>query len=164
MRILITLALTFTTTLTFSQTLLRPDRVFDGKALHDNWVVLVNGNTIAFAGKEGDLKPLSYTPEIKLDGTTLMPGLIEGHSHLLLHPYNETSWNDQVLKETPVARAIRGKVHAKTPLKAGSTTLREFGTKGARNSDAYIKKTLEDGIIISLRLLFAAPPPSLIYN
>ncbi|MET6991731.1 metal-dependent hydrolase family protein [Sediminicola arcticus] len=157
MRILITLALTFTTTLTFSQTLLRPDRVFDGKALHDNWVVLVNGNTIAFAGKEGDLKPLSYTSEIKLDGMTLMPGLIEGHSHLLLHPYNETSWNDQVLKESPVERAIRGTVHAKNSLMAGITTMRDLGAEGAGYSDVYLKKTIEEGIISGPRLLVAGP-------
>ncbi|MFT6838769.1 MAG: imidazolonepropionase-like amidohydrolase [Sediminicola sp.] len=157
MRILITLALTFTTTLTFSQTLLRPDRVFDGKALHDNWVVLVNGNTIAFAGKEGDLKPLSYTSEIKLDGMTLMPGIIEGHSHLLLHPYNETSWNDQVLKESPVERAIRGTVHAKNSLMAGITTMRDLGAEGAGYSDVYLKKTIEEGIISGPRLLVAGP-------
>lgn len=157
MRIFITLALTFTTTLIFSQTLLRPDRVFDGKALHANWVVLVNGNTIAFAGKEGDLKTLSYTTEIKLPGMTLMPGLIEGHSHLLLHPYNETSWNDQVLKESPVERAIRGTVHAKNSLMAGITTMRDLGAEGAGYSDVYLKKTIEKGIINGPRLLVAGP-------
>lgn len=157
MRILITLLAIFTASTTFSQILLRPDRVFDGKVLHDNWVVLISGNTIAFAGKEGDLKPLTYTSEITLSGKTLMPGLIEGHSHLLLHPYNETSWNDQVLKESPVERAIRGTVHAKNSLMAGITTMRDLGAEGAGYSDVYLKKTIEEGIINGPRLLVAGP-------
>ncbi|MEJ1223671.1 metal-dependent hydrolase family protein [Sediminicola sp. 1XM1-17] len=147
----------FLTTLSFSQTLLRPDRVFDGKVLHDNWVVLVDNNTIAFAGKEVDMKPLTYTSEIRLSGKTLMPGLIEGHSHLLLHPYNETSWNDQVLKESPVERAIRGVVHAKNSLMAGVTTMRDLGAEGAGYSDVYLKKAIEEGIIPGPRLLVAGP-------
>ncbi len=157
MKIAITLIAIMTSSLTCAQTLLRPDRVFDGKTVHDNWVVLVKGTTIAFAGKEGDLKPLSYTTEINLTGMTLMPGLIEGHSHLLLHPYNETSWNDQVLKESPVERAIRGTVHAKNSLMAGITTMRELGAEGAGYSDVYLKKTIEEGIINGPRLLVAGP-------
>ena len=153
----LTLIAILTSSLTCAQTLLRPDRVFDGKTVHDNWVVLVEGTTIAFTGKEGDLKPLSYTTEINLTGMTLMPGLIEGHSHLLLHPYNETSWNDQVLKESPVERAIRGTVHAKNSLMAGITTMRDLGAEGAGYSDVYLKKTIEEGIINGPRLLVAGP-------
>lgn len=157
MRILLTLITIFSTSIAISQILLRPDRVFDGKTVHDNWVVLVNDNTIAFVGKEVDLKSLSYTSEILLTGKTLMPGLIEGHSHLLLHPYNETSWNDQVLKESPVERAIRGTVHAKNSLMAGITTMRDLGAEGAGYSDVYLKKTIDKGIISGPRLLVAGP-------
>jgi len=93
------LALSFNTIL--GQTLLIPERVFDGEQLHENWVVLVEGNKITYTGKLSGLKISKNTKEIEMSGMTLMPGLIEGHSHLLLHPYNETSWNDQVLKESP---------------------------------------------------------------
>lgn len=86
-----------------------------------------------------------------------MPGIIEGHSHLLLHPYNETEWNDQVLKESPVERAIRGTVHAKNSLMAGITTMRDLGAEGAGYSDVYLKKTIEEGIIPGPRLLVAGP-------
>ena len=75
---------------------------------------------------------------------TLMPGLIEGHSHLLLHPYNETEWNDQVLKESPVERAIRGSVAAKKSLLAGVTSMRDLGAEGAGYTDVYLKKTIDD--------------------
>jgi imidazolonepropionase-like amidohydrolase len=114
-----------------AQTLLVPDRVFDGEELHSDWVVLVEGNTITYAGTTNEFTRPVNTKEIRLAGTTLMPGIIEGHSHLLLHPYNETDWNDQVLKESPVERAIRGTVHAKNTLMAGVTTTRDLGAEGA---------------------------------
>lgn len=140
-----------------AQTLLKPDRVFDGTNIHENWVVLVEGNKITYVGNlEGRTFPKAST-EIDLPGTTLMPGIIEGHSHLLLHPYNETDWNDQVLKESPVERAIRGTVHAKNSLMAGITTMRDLGAEGAGYTDVYLKKTIEQGIIPGPRLLIAGP-------
>ena len=141
----------------FSQMLLKPDRVFDGTEVHENWVVLIEGNTISYVGEITSLKLPKNTKEIDLKGATLMPGIIEGHSHLLLHPYNETEWNDQVLKESPVERAIRGSVHAKNSLLAGITTMRDLGAEGAGYTDVYLKKTIEDGIIPGPRLLVAGP-------
>ena len=141
----------------YSQTLLKPDRIFDGIEMHDNWVVLVEGNLITYAGNLNGLKKPKNTTEIDLTGTTLMPGIIEGHSHVLLHPYNETDWNDQVLKESPVERAIRGTNHVKNSLLAGVTTMRDLGAEGAGYTDVYLKKTIDDGIIIGPRLLVAGP-------
>ncbi len=147
----------FVGTTSYSQILLKPDRVFDGTDIHENWVVLVEGNTISYSGELSGLKKPKGTQEIDLAGTTLMPGIIEGHSHLLLHPYDETDWNDQVLKESPVERAIRGSVHAKNSLMAGITTMRDLGAEGAGYTDVYLKKTIEDGIIVGPRLLVAGP-------
>ncbi|WP_116769376.1 metal-dependent hydrolase family protein [Maribacter litoralis] len=147
----------FSPFLCFSQTLLKPDRVFDGVEMHDDWVVLVEDNLITYAGKVNDITLSSTTKEIDLSGTTLMPGIIEGHSHILLHPYNETDWNDQVLKESPVERAIRGTVHVKNSLLAGITTMRDLGAEGAGYTDVFVKKTIEDGIIDGPRLLVAGP-------
>ncbi|MCJ7467094.1 MAG: amidohydrolase family protein [Maribacter sp.] len=141
----------------YAQTLLQPDRVFDGEAMHEKWVVLVEGNSISYVGAVAGLKIPKGTMAIDLQGTTLMPGIIEGHSHLLLHPYNETDWNDQVLKESPVERAIRATVHAKKSLLAGITTMRDLGSEGAGYADVYLKKTIEDGIIPGPRLLVAGP-------
>jgi len=141
----------------YSQILLRPDRVFDGENLQNNWVVLIEGNTIVQVGLESNIKIPKNTQEITLKGKTLMPGVIEGHSHLLLHPYNETSWNDQVLKESPVERSIRGVVNAKKSLMAGITTMRDLGSEGAGYSDVYIKQAIEKGIVPGPRLLVAGP-------
>ena len=140
-----------------AQTVLRPDRVFDGMQVHENWVVYVEGNTILYAGEASKFTRPSNAKTIDLNGTTLMPGLIEGHSHLLLHPYNETEWNDQVLKESHVERAIRGSVAAKTSLLAGVTSMRDLGTEGAGYTDVYLKKTIDDGLIDGPRLKVAGP-------
>lgn len=147
----------FSVCISSAQTLLKPDRVFDGTELHENWVILVEDNIIIYTGNRNGLKKPSNTTEIDLSGTTLMPGIIEGHSHVLLHPYNETNWNDQVLKESPVERAIRGTVHVKNSLLAGITTMRDLGAEGAGYTDVYVKKTIDEGIIIGPRLLIAGP-------
>lgn len=141
----------------FGQTLLLPERVFDGESMHEGWVVMVEGNKIIYAGAPAGLKKIAGATRISLPGMTLMPGIIEGHSHLLLHPYNETSWNDQVLKESPAERAIRGVVHAKNSLMAGITTMRDLGAEGAGYTDVYLKKTIDEGIIPGPRLLVAGP-------
>ncbi|WP_324026602.1 amidohydrolase family protein [Maribacter sp. BPC-D8] len=147
----------FSISLCSAQTLLKPDQVFDGTELHANWVVLVEGNQITYAGNANQITLPSNTTEIDLAGSTIMPGIIEGHSHVLLHPYNETDWNDQVLKESPVERAVRGTVHVKNSLLAGVTTMRDLGAEGAGYTDVYLKKTIDNGIIDGPRLLVAGP-------
>ncbi len=141
----------------FGQTVLVPERVFDGESMHEGWVVMVEGNAITYAGVPSGIKPSAGTSMINLPDMTLMPGIIEGHSHLLLHPYNETPWNDQVLKESPAERAIRGSVHASSSLMAGITTMRDLGAEGAGYTDVYLKKTIDEGIIPGPRLLVAGP-------
>ncbi|HRE39376.1 MAG TPA: amidohydrolase family protein, partial [Chitinophagaceae bacterium] len=126
--------------------LLKPDKVFDGEQLHSGWVVLVKNNYIEAAGAMNFKFPAG-TQIIELKGTTLLPGLIEGHSHLFLHPYNETSWDDQVLKESRAERTARAVNHAKATLMAGFTTVRDLGTEGAMYDDAGLKKAIEKGVI-----------------
>ena len=99
--------------------LLRPDRVFDGEQMHEGWQVLVHGRLIEAAGPAGSIKTPAGAVVMDLKGATLLPGLIEGHSHLFLHPYNEVSWNDQVLKESRAERVARATVHARATLLAG---------------------------------------------
>jgi imidazolonepropionase-like amidohydrolase len=133
--------------------LLQPDRVFDGEQMHTGWSVLVRGNKIVAAGPS--IKSSSNPEVIRLLGCTLLPGLIEGHSHLLLHPYNETPWDDQVLKESDAYRVARATVHAKNTLMAGFTTVRDLGSEGAGYADVGLKKSIDDGIIPGPRMLVA---------
>src|ERR1700694_6044482 len=118
--------------------LLKPDRVFDGEHMHNDWIVLVHGNKIEQAGSINLSLP-AHTRVIELKGMTLLPGLIEGHAHLFLHPYNEASWNDQVLRESRAERTARAVMHAKATLLAGFTTVRDLGTEGAQYDDAGLK-------------------------
>jgi len=138
------------------QTLLVPDRVFDGDEIHDGWVVLVEGDHIAALGKESEVIVPQGVERIRLEGTTLLPGFIEAHAHLLLHPYDEASWNDQVLRESRTLRVARATVHARNTLMAGWTTLRDLGTEGAGYADIELKKAIEQGIIPGPRLIVAS--------
>ncbi|MBE4751684.1 amidohydrolase family protein [Corallococcus sp. ZKHCc1 1396] len=135
--------------------LLRPARVFDGTTArpHTGWVVLVTGERIAAAGPAQGVKAPEGTEVIDLPGATLLPGLIEGHSHLFLHPYNEASWNDQVLKESLALRVARATNHAKAALLAGFTTTRDLGTEGAGDADVGLKQAIDQGIIPGPRML-----------
>jgi imidazolonepropionase-like amidohydrolase len=133
--------------------LLKPARVFDGvnPQPHEGWSVLVDGDRIAATGPS--LAAPAGAQVIELPGTTLMPGLIEGHSHLFLHPYNETLWDDQVLHEPLALRTARAVVHAERTLRAGFTTERDLGTEGAGFADVGLKQAIDQGIVPGPRLL-----------
>jgi len=134
---------------------LKPARVFDGEHMHANWWVVVENDKIIAAGAAAEIRIPTGAVEIILPDATLLPGLIEGHAHLLLHPYNETSWDDQVLKEMDAYRVARATVHAQKTLLAGFTTVRDLGTEGAAYSDVGLKKAIEQNIIPGPRMLVA---------
>jgi imidazolonepropionase-like amidohydrolase len=135
--------------------MLKPARVFDGvdPKLHEGWAVLVRGDRIEAAGPNVPAPPDATV--VDLTGDTLMPGLIEGHSHLFLHPYNETPWDDQVLHEPLALRTARATVAAKATLMAGFTTVRDLGTEGAGYADVGLKQAIDQGIIPGPRMLVA---------
>ena len=136
-------------------TLLRPAAVFDGQNRHVDWAVLVESDRITAVGPAAQIALPAGARTLNLPGITLLPGLIEGHSHLLLHPYNETSWNDQVLLESQALRVARATVHAQRTLLAGFTTTRDLGTEGAGFADVGLKQAIDQGIIPGPRLLVA---------
>jgi imidazolonepropionase-like amidohydrolase len=119
---------------------------------HDGWAVLVRGERIEAVGPRGSITAPPNAETISLPNTTLMPGLIEGHSHLLLHPYNETSWNDQVLHEHEALRVARAVNHAKAALLAGFTSTRDLGTEGAGYADVGLRDAINQGIIPGPRM------------
>ncbi|MGH7652419.1 MAG: amidohydrolase family protein [Gemmatimonadaceae bacterium] len=135
-------------------TLLVPDRVWDGveAAPHSGWAVLVTGNHIVAAGPRSQISAPGDATTINLPGTTLMPGLIDAHSHVMLHPYNETSWNDQVLHEALALRTARAVNHLRATLMAGFTTLRDLGTEGGGYADVGLKQAVNQGIIPGPRM------------
>lgn len=134
--------------------LLQPDAVWTAgqSAPQVGWVVRVEGAKIVAVGPKAQVAA-DGAAVIALPGTTLIPGLIEMHSHLLLHPYNEASWDDQVLKEAPFYRTLRAGRDATRTLMAGWTTERELGTEGAGDADVSLKRAIADGTIAGPRLL-----------
>ena len=132
-----------------------PARVFDGVAqrAQEGWVVLVRGDRIEAVGPRSQVGVPPGATVIDLPGMTLLPGLIEAHSHLLLHPYNETSWDDQVLHEPLALRVARATNHARATLLSGFTTVRDLGTEGAGYADVGLKQAIDQGIIPGPRVL-----------
>ena len=137
--------------------LLLPARVFDSETgkTHDGWSVAVSGNQISAVGPASQIEAPANAVKIELPGMTLLPGLMDLHSHIFLHPYNEALWSDQVLKEPVAYRSVAAVNHARNTLLAGFTLLRDLGTEGAGFSDLSLKRAIEEGMIPGPRLLCA---------
>jgi len=133
-------------------TILKPARVWDGDAMHEGWSVRVKGERIDAVGPEA-ATAAAGARVIDLPGTTLTPGLVEGHSHILLHAYSETSWTDQVSREGLALRVARATNHLRSTLLAGFTTVRDLGTEGAQYADVELKQAVAQGIIPGPRVL-----------
>ena len=134
--------------------LLKPARVWTAESAgppREGWAVLIRDGKIASVGPAAQIDAAG-AEVVDLPDATLIPGLMDLHSHLFLHPYNETSWDDQVLKETPTYRTLRAAVQAKATLEAGFTTLRDLGTEGAGTADVPLKKAINEGLIPGPRL------------
>jgi imidazolonepropionase-like amidohydrolase len=136
-------------------TVLVPEAVWDGtaEAPKRGWVVVVRGERIEAVGPAASTAVPPGAERIALDGTTLIPGLIEGHSHLFLHPYDEALWDDQVLREPLGLRVARAVAHAAATLRAGITTERDLGTEGALDNDVQLRRAIDQGIVPGPRLL-----------
>ncbi len=129
-------------------------KVLDEKG--ERWLegqdVLVVGSKIERIAPAASLGAPADARKVDLAGLHLVPGLIDLHSHLLLHPYDETPWDDQVLKESLETRTIRATVAAKATLDAGFTTLRDLGTEGAAFADVALRDAIAKGTIPGPRL------------
>ncbi len=134
---------------------LKPERVWDGSAQepHAGWVVVVRGETIDAVGPAGEVKAPEGARTIDLPGATVLPGLIDAHTHVLLHPYDEATWDDQVLKEPLALRVCRATNHLRSTLLSGFTTIRDLGTEGAGYADVGLKQAVSQGIVPGPRML-----------
>ena len=132
--------------------MLKAAHIFDGGAMHDGWAVRVKGDRIEAAGPGASIDS-SGARIVDLGSATLMPGLVEGHSHVLLHAYSETVWNDQVAHEGLALRVARATNHLRATLMAGFTTIRDLGTEGAAYADVELKQAVNQGIIPGPRML-----------
>ena len=136
--------------------LLHAALIFDGTDLYpDGWVLIQGKHILAVSHGGRPAEAAANVPVWDFPGCTLLPGLIEGHSHLFLHPYNEVSWDDQVTKESRAERTARAVTHAQATLVAGFTTVRDLGTEGALYDDVGLKHAIEKGVVSGPRMLCA---------
>jgi imidazolonepropionase-like amidohydrolase len=134
--------------------LLRPEQVWTaGEPAHAGWVVLVEGDRIAAVGPQAQVQAPEGAEVIDLPGRTLTPGLMDLHSHVFLRPYDQESWDDQVLRDSLAYRTLRAGKAAEATLMSGFTTLRDLGTEGADSGDVSVKKAIQDGLIPGPRMI-----------
>ncbi len=137
--------------------LIVPERVWTAAADRSEagLAVLVHDGAIVAVAPLERLAVPARARRIDLPGATLTPGLVDLHSHLFLHPYDETPWNDQVLKEPQDYRSVLATVHARQTLLAGFTALRDLGTEGAGYADVSVKRAIDEGLVPGPRLFVA---------
>lgn len=120
----------------------------DGASWRSDVVVVVE------QGRITAIRPFAAGDRVDRDfgDAWLIPGLIDLHTHVCLHPYDETSWSDQVLHESLELRSIRATAHARATLAAGFTVIRDLGTEGAGCTDVALRDAIAHGITAGPRL------------
>ena len=109
--------------------------------------VLIRGERIVAAGSRVDHPAGAQV--VDLGEATLMPGLIDAHVHLFLHPGAEDL---QTVQESVPQRTILAMLAARDDLMAGFTAERDMGTEGAGSADTAVRNAINDGLIPGPRL------------
>ncbi|MDF7815085.1 amidohydrolase family protein [Hymenobacter sp. YC55] len=139
---------------------IKAGKLFDSErgVLLTKQTILVSGNTITAVGSEVQI-PRGATL-IDLSEYTVLPGLIESHSHLLMeHPGTEDNTltvTKAVALEGDVLRALRGVPRAKSYLEEGYTTVRDVGNAG-QFADVALKRAIDEGSVVGPRLYVSGP-------
>ncbi|HEX8098224.1 MAG TPA: amidohydrolase family protein [Pyrinomonadaceae bacterium] len=136
-------------------TYIKAGKLFDGRSdtIQENVSVIVRGKQIAQVGK--NLPVPAGATVIDLGDRTLMPGLIDAHTHVVLHAGD---YDAQILRETPEYRAIYATVNARKTLEAGVTTIRDLGNEGAGYADVALRDAIAKGLVPGPRIIAAIRP------
>ncbi|HEY1264379.1 MAG TPA: amidohydrolase family protein, partial [Terriglobales bacterium] len=133
--------------------------LIDGKsdAPRHNQMIVVRGNRIESVGDAGKGALPAGATEIDLSQATVLPGLIDSHTHIFLQGEDpaQGGYDANILKQPIALRAARATVSVRRALEQGFTTLRDVETEGAGYGDVGIKEAIEQGYIPGPRLFVA---------
>src|SRR5215210_3202485 len=135
-------------------------RLIDGKSdvVQSDVAVVIEGERIVAVGRQSEIA--SRIPAgaqiIDLGGATLLPGLIDNHTHVLLQgDITAADYDEQLLKESIPYRTIRATAAARVALMNGFTTIRDLETEGAMYADVDLKTAIARGIVPGPRMFVA---------
>jgi imidazolonepropionase-like amidohydrolase len=139
---------------------IRAARLIDGKSdlVQNDVAVLVEGDRIVAVGRQSDIasRAPAGAQVIDLGGATILPGLIDNHTHVLLQgDITAADYDEQILKESNPYRAIRATAAVRTALMNGFTTIRDLETEGAMYTDVDVKTAIARGVIPGPRMFVA---------
>jgi imidazolonepropionase-like amidohydrolase len=139
-----------------SWTVIRAGSLIDGKSdkpRHDQ-VIIVHGNRIESVTDAATAKIPAGATVIDLSTATVLPGLIDSHTHIFLQGEDpaQGGYDANILNAPLALRAARATVAARRALEQGFTTLRDVETEGAGYGDVGIKQAIEQGYIPGPRL------------
>ena len=140
-----------------SVTYVRAGKLLDvrtGKILTDE-VIVVRGDTIDRIVAAADAHIPADAKQVDLSRATVLPGLIDAHTHLFLTGEDNGRYDEQLLKESWQYRTIEATLNAKRDLEAGFTTMRDLETEGAMYSDVDVRNAINRGLIPGPRMIVA---------
>ena len=140
-------------------TVIRAGTLIDGKSdkpRHDQ-VIVIHGNIVESVSDAASAKPPAGATIIDLSKSTVLPGLIDSHTHIFLQGEDPAhgGYDANILTAPLALRAARATVAARRALEQGFTTLRDVETEGAGYGDIGIKQAIEGGYIPGPRLFVA---------